>query len=334
MALGFAMIPPAGAATTAAAGDPGSIGIRLVDEPVTAGADPRARVYIVDHLKPGTTIKRRIEVSNATRAATRLALYAAAANIVDGSFLGAASHTPNDLSTWTTVTPSRPEVPAGAKVTATVTIAVPEDAAPGEQYGVVWAEARSAPKAGVTEVSRVGIRLYVSVGPGGPPAANFAIDSLTAERSADGRPMVVADVHNTGGRALDMSGTVNLGAGPGGLSAGPFPATLGVSLGVGDTEPVTLTLDRRLPSGPWDATITLRSGLLERTAKATLTFPDKGAAKAVPTNTSRPVWPYLIGAGVLAVLLALAALMPARRRRRHEPAADTVTTRRQAANAR
>jgi hypothetical protein len=146
MALGFAMVPPAGAATTSAAGNPGSIGIRLVDEPVTAGADPRARVYIVDHLEPGTTIKRRIEVSNATRATTQLALYAAAANIVAGSFLGAASHTPDDLTTWTTVTPSRPEVPAGGKVTATVTIAVPKDAAPGEQYGVVWAEARSAPR--------------------------------------------------------------------------------------------------------------------------------------------------------------------------------------------
>jgi hypothetical protein len=135
---------------------------------------------------------------------------------------------------------------------------------------------------------------------------------------------VVAEVHNTGGRALDMNGTVNLGAGPGGLSAGPFPATLGVSLGVGGTEPVTIVLDRRVPPGPWDATITLRSGLLERTAKATLTFPDKGAAKAVATSTSRPVWRYLVGAGLLVVLLALAAVMLARRRRRHEPAADTA----------
>jgi hypothetical protein len=88
-----------------------------------------------------------------------------------------------------------------------------------------------------------------------------------------------------------------------------------VSLGIGDTEPVTITLDRRLPSGPWDATITLRSGLLERTAKATITFPDTGAAKAVPTSTSRPIWRDLIGAGLLVVLLALAALMLARRAR-------------------
>ena len=174
-------------------------------------------------------------------------------------------------------------------MTATVTITVPRDAAPGEQYGVVWAEARSAPIAGggVTQVSRVGIRLYLSVGPGGPPAADFTIDSLTAKRSPDGRPTVLASVHNTGGRALDMNGTLRLSAGPGGLSAGPFPATLGTTLAIGDTEPVTIALDKRLPAGPWDARITLRSGLLERSARATITFPDTGASP--PVNTTSPV---------------------------------------------
>jgi hypothetical protein len=322
--MSVALIPPAGAATAAAVKDRGSIGIRLVDVPAAARDDPRARVYIVDHLEPGTTITRRIEVSNTTRASTRLALYAAAASITRGSFLGAAAHAPNDLSSWTAVTPGEPEVPAGGTVTATVTIAVPRDAAPGEQYGVVWAEARSAPKAGggVTQVSRVGIRLYISVGPGGPPAANFAIDSLTAERSTDGRPVVVAAVHNTGGRALDMNGTLNLGSGPGGLSAGPFPATLGVSLGIGDTEPVTIILDKQLPAGPWDATITLHSGLLDRTARASLTFPDTGAAKAAPTTTPRPMWQYLLGAGLLVALLAFTALVLATRRRRRESPGD------------
>jgi hypothetical protein len=125
----------------------------------------------------------------------------------------------------------------------------------------VCAEARSAPidGGGVIQVSRVGIRLYLSVGPGGPPAANFTIDSLKARRSPDGRPLVVAMVHNTGGRALDMNGPLQLLAGPGGLSAGPFPATLGVTLAIGDTEPVTIPLDKQLPAGPWNAQITLHS---------------------------------------------------------------------------
>jgi hypothetical protein len=325
LGLSLALVAPASAATRTATNAPGSIGIRLLDAPAASQDDPRARIYIVDHLTPGATIERRIEVSNSGSAAKSLTLYAAAAGISGGSFLGADAHTPNDLTTWTTVSPGKPDVPAGGTVTALVTIAVPEDAAPGEQYGVVWAEARSAAMAGggITQVSRVGIRLYVSVGPGGPPAADFAIDSLTAQRSPDGRPVVVASVHNTGGRALDMNGILELGAGPGGLSAGPFPATLGVTLGIGETEPVTITLDTRLPAGPWDATVTLHSGLLDRTAKATLTFPATGAAKAVPTKSAPSVWLYISSAGLLVVLLPVAAWIVVRVRRRRE-APDAV----------
>ena len=233
LALVVAVAAPASASTaptrTPGASADGSIGVRLVDVPVSAANDPRAQLYIVDHLAPGTVIHRRIEVSNTTPSTAHIVLYAAAASIAKGSFLGADGHTPNDLSTWTSVSPSAPDVPAGGKVTATVTVTVPRDAAPGEQYGVVWAEARSAPVAGggVTQVTRVGIRLYLSVGPGGPPAANFTIGALTAKRATDGRPTVQASVHNTGGRALDMNGTLRLLGGPGGLSAGPFPANLG-----------------------------------------------------------------------------------------------------------
>jgi hypothetical protein len=167
----------------------------------------------------------------------------------------------------------------------------------------------------VTEVNRVGIRLYVSVGPGGAPAANFTIESLTAQRSAQGQPLVVATVHNTGGRALDLSGSLGLSAGPGGLSAGPFPATLGVTLAIGDTEPVTIALDERLPAGPWRARVTLHSGLLERTGQATITFPDAGSSPAVLITSARPIWrAFAALAGVL--ILASGALALALRQRR------------------
>jgi CheY-like chemotaxis protein len=295
----------------------GSIGLRLVDAPVSARDDPRARVYIVDHLAPATVINRRIEVSNSTASAAHIVLYPAAASIEKGSFLGAAGHTANDLSTWTSVAPGEPDVPAGGKVTATVTIAVPADAAPGEQYGVVWAEARSAPNAGggVTQVSRVGIRLYLSVGSGGAPAANFTIDTLTARRSAAGEPTVVASVHNTGGRALDMNGTLDLRGGPGGLSAGPFPATLGTTLAIGATEPVTIALDKALPAGPWDARITLHSGLLEDSASATITFPAAGSSMAVKTTSTRSGWAKTAVALLVGGAVAALALVAFRRRR-------------------
>jgi CheY-like chemotaxis protein len=297
----------------------GSIGIRLVDAPATAREDPRAQIYIVDHLAPGTAITRRIEVSNTTGGNARLRLYAAAASIDKTSFLGAAGDTVNDLSTWTSVVPGEPDVPAGGKLTATVTIAVPADAAPGEQYGVVWAEARSAPSAGggVTQVSRVGIRLYVSVGPGGAPAAAFSIDTLTARRSADGEPTVVAAVHNTGGRALDMNGSMELRNGPGGLNAGPFPASLGTTLAIDATEPVTIVLDKALPAGPWDARITLRSGLLEESAVANLLFPAAGSSVTVNTTSEAAAWPKAALALLVGSVIGVA--LGVRRRRLRAP---------------
>jgi hypothetical protein len=287
----------------------GSIGVQLLDVPLTAYADPRARLYIIDHLHPGTTIHRRIEISNTTTSTVQIVTYPAAATISQGAFVGAAAHTPNELSTWTSVLPGTFEVPSGGHAIATVTIAVPRNAPPGEQYGVVWAETRSPAPAGggITQVSRVGIRLYLSIGPGGAPASDFTINSLTGKRSPDGQPVVVASVQNTGGRALDMSGTLQLSSGPGGLSAGPFAANLGTTLAIGATEPITTVLDKQIPDGPWHALVTLRSGLLQRSARATITFPATGAP-------SSPFLTYLIVAGL--VLLLLVGVVAGRVRRR------------------
>ena len=173
-------------------------------------------------------------------------------------------------------------------------------------------------------MNRVGIRIYLSVGPGGEPASDFVIDSLIAQRIADGTPVVLARVKNTGGRALDMSGSLRLTDGPGALSAGPFPASLGTTLGIGQTAPVTVRLDKQVPDGPWDAKITLRSGLLERSASATIRFP-RGE------GTSQPVKPGSSGwlTKALAALVALALLIVVfwllvRRRRREDLRVDTT----------
>jgi hypothetical protein len=315
------VVAPAGASIAGPrAATTGGIGLQLLDAPVAAGNDPRAQIYIVDHLAPGVVIHRRIEVSNTTASTAHIILYPASATIEDGTFVGAAGHTQNDVSSWTSVYPESVDVAANSSALALVSITVPIDPAPGERYAVVWAEVRSAPVAGggIVQVSRVGIRLYLSVGPGGAPAPDFTIDSLTATRSADGQPTVLASVRNTGGRALDMSGTLKLEAGPSGLSAGPFPATLGTTLAIGDTEGVTFVLDRQLPAGPWDAQITLRSGLLARSARATITFPKVGAALPVKATSTRPGWLYpAAAAGIIVVLsLATATQFHARKRGR------------------
>lgn len=243
---------------------------------------------------------------------------------MNGLFVGAARDTANDLSSWTAVTPDVADVAAGGRSIATVTISVPADAAPGEQYGVVWAEVRSGRGAagGLTQVSRVGIRLYVSVGPGGPPAAEFTIGSLTARRSSAGVPSIVADVHNTGGRALDLAGSVQLTGGPGGLKAGPFPIDLGVTLAIGTTEPVTAVFDHSLPSGPWQVVITLHSGLVEHSARASIVFPNSGSNAPVRTISSGYQWPLVTPFGIAAVLIA-STLVVRRRRGRRAPRGTT-----------
>lgn len=320
--------PPVARAASHALEGPGGIGVRLLDAPTATAEDPRARLYIIDHLAPGSVIERRIEVTNTTAAPAAIGVYAAGASIADGTFVGAAGDTPNELSTWNDVRPATLDLEAGDNASVTVTITVPGDAAPGERYAVVWAEVRSGtPSAsGVEQVNRVGIRQYLSVGPGGPPTADFVIDSLTASRSADGAPLVLATVHNTGGRALDMAGELELHDGPGGLRAGPFPATLGSSLAIGATGQVAIPLDAQVPDGPWDAAITLRSGLLERSAQATLTFPSVGAATPVPVGPDGR-WRLLAVVGLLLLALGL-TLAWAIDRRRHSSLAgvDPPTT--------
>jgi hypothetical protein len=202
-----------------------------------------------------------------------------------------------------------------------VTVKVPADAAPGEQYAAVWAEI-SAPPAdtGIVMVNRIGIRMYLSVGPGNAPASNFTVDSLTAQRAPDRHPVVTAQVHNTGGRALDISGTLSLSDGPGSLSAGPFPAQLGTTLAPGQTTTMTVSLDKQLPDGPWSADLTLKSGLLEKNVQARIQFPpDPGAAAPVvpvaPQKTADYLW-VVIGALVLVAALAIAFLIIVARRRR------------------
>lgn len=98
-------------------------------------------------------------------------------------------------------------------------------------------------------------------------------------------------------------------SGPGGLSAGPFPVDLGTTLAIGESGQAAINLDGRLPDGPWDARLTLRSGLLEHEARATITFPATGAAAAVSTGSTPRGWLTAAAVIILLVLLALAGLL-------------------------
>ncbi|MGB8651176.1 MAG: hypothetical protein WCD35_11000, partial [Mycobacteriales bacterium] len=303
------------------------VGVRLLDAPTARADDPRARVYIVDQVKPGARFTRHVEVANGDPEPMDVLVYPAAAHIADGDFSIDDRSAPGPIPQWVTVSPTHLHLAPGERAPVTVDVAVPSDAPAGEVYGGIVAERPAAATGqGVRVNLRAAIRVYLSVGPGGEPASDFVINSLTAARDRTGRPYVLAQVHNTGGRALDLSGTLRLTDGPGGLSAGPFDARLGTTLGIGQTEPVTVVLDKALPPGPWLATLDLRSGLLRRRAKATITFPVQVGSQAAPVKaTAVPLYKdrgVVSTVAAFLILLVLAALLVlwliAWRRRREE----------------
>lgn len=310
------MVPtvPAGADDS----DPAGIGIKLLEAPTNRRDDPRARAYIVDHLVPGSVIKRRVQVENNTTEQRQVRVYPGGASVGHGAFLFAEDGKPTELTTWTKVEPDKVALKPREKTTVQVTITVPPSAPSGERYGVIWAE--NPPPPGQDQIgtaSKVGIRMYLDIGFGAELPSDFVIESVTPARTPEGRPTLIAHVRNTGARALDMGGNLALTNGPGTPRAGPFPVTLGTTLGQGQSGPVAVHLDRELTDGPWSVSLTLRSGRVERTVNATVTFPAVGMGAPVTVSSGDTPMRVVVSAlGVLA-LLALSGFLLVRVRHRH-----------------
>jgi hypothetical protein len=309
---------PAPSTQSAGGAAVGSLGIRLLDIPADATDDPRAHQYIVDSLQPGTTIQRRIEISNGTAGPLTIAVYPGAAKIEDGSFIGAAPGSQNTLSSRTGVNEDRLLIGAGQSAIDTVTVTIPSDAAPGESYAEVWAQVAS-PGRGISLAARVGIRLYLNVQGNNAPEADFTITTMTALRNDRKQPVVTAMVHNTGGRAIDLSGTLRLSIVSGSLNAGPYDAEIGTTLAPGQSEAVTILPTDALDNGPWNATLEMQSGLLHKSYQAKITFPStqgKGSiAAAHPSSDMTASLLYIIGGLVLLALVAVSMWIAIARRR-------------------
>ena len=328
LAIGVLSIlsPVARAATSSsppdALGPPGSFGVRLVDVPVSEAANPRALRYIIDYLPTGTVIHRRILIANNEAKTARFTVYADAAAITGGEFIGDAGTTANELTTWVSVQHPTVALAPGASVMDMITIAVPPGATRGEHYAVIWVQqtAKAPVRAGessVTEVARVGVRLYVAVGRGGAPPTSFDIVSVSGHLTHARQPVIVAHVNNTGGRAIDLNGSVRLTDGPGGTSTGPFLAQRIVTLAPGQSWNMTFAAPKSLPEGSWRATVTLASGLTKATATTTIQLSAIVDAQAARSPTQ---WTWLALGGVIVALVVATGWYARQHRRRRIPA--------------
>jgi hypothetical protein len=309
-----AVVAASPAVPAGAAADDG-ISIRLLDAPVDRQDDPRARLYVVDHVHPAGVVDRRVEVVNRGTEPVTVHLYADGA-AVDGrgfTFTG-----DDELSSWTSVDPPTLTLAPGAAGHAAVRVEVPANVPDGVALAVVWAELPATTSGGVRTVNRVGVRMYLSVGAGSEPATDFEITTITPRRDDDGRPVIDAEVVNTGGRALDLAGELSLLDGPGGTSAGPFVPGAASTVGVGHRGSVTVALDPALPEGPWRVELSLRSGTVVREAAAVITFPTAAGAagdavEALPPDVARSPFTFLAALLVIAVVLAMLWFLRRRR---------------------
>jgi hypothetical protein len=297
----------------------GSLGTRLLEAPVKRRDDPRARVYIVDHVKPGTTFSRRIEIRNTSPKPQLVSTYPAASRIKDGAWLPEPGRQANELSSWITIDKPEFVAPPRSRTTIKATIAVPDDVKPGERYAVIWSSVASpkpGPTANVQLINRVGIRVYLDVGQGEERASDFEISDIRAGRTDDGHPRVRATVANTGGRALEVGGSLSLADGPAGQRTDPVRSRIVANLSPGDTASIDFVLDDELPDGPWGATLVLEGGKVRHTATATLTFPRMNGVWGLAADLDAPLPLALSVATGLAAVAALALVVTYRRTRR------------------
>jgi hypothetical protein len=281
--------------------------------------DPRARAYIVDNLAAGTTIQRRISLRNDSDDFQNVRIYAAGARVAGSSFVPAGKDKRNELSRWISPAVENLTIAPHTKSTDLITIAVPKGTSSGERFAAIWAEVRSTsatPGGGmITGVSRVGIRVYLSVGTGSGPRTAFTVTSMHAHRAADDRVVITAKVTNTGGRAIDVNGKLSLTDGPDSLRAGPFALEHVVTLAEGQSGRVSVPLSKGLPRGPWTATITAKSGTATEKLSAKITFPAAGSQHSSLGVIQPPNWWLLIGVIAVLCLIPPAAALSRKRRR-------------------
>lgn len=142
----------------------GGIGIGLINVPESFAKYPNSGEWILERLIPSKITTREFQVINSTDKPMFVVIYPGAATNLNGNFVGAPRGVANELTSWMTITPQSAKIQAHQTIYGRVTINVPSDALPSMQFGLIWAQTTVGTSAGVTQVNRVGIRMYDPVG--------------------------------------------------------------------------------------------------------------------------------------------------------------------------
>lgn len=179
--------------------------------PVNAGGD-----YFDLTLSPGDTRQIDVEIHNTGTAAGRVSIYTAnvTTRVNGGVAAGLAEETTSGPSLWLDLVEETVSLEAAATVTKTLTIRVPDDAAPGEHMmSIVVQEASdnvntdSASGVELKTVSRQALPILITLPGTITPALNLGSVEHTV---AGGRSVVVFTASNTGNVRIRPTGDVTI----------------------------------------------------------------------------------------------------------------------------
>lgn len=183
-----AVMPPA-----AVAADNGEWAV-VPTPPDNPGPVPRLSFFL--EASPGGAVTDQVRVQNLTEAPLTFRIYGADAfnTEVDGGFgLRQATDEQTDIGAWTVIDVDDVTVPPLTQADIPFTIAVPDDATPGDHVGGIVALAlnadtsQKAENLDVTVQRAVGARIYLRVN--GPTIPGLALDNVTLASSAKLLPL-------------------------------------------------------------------------------------------------------------------------------------------------
>lgn len=284
------------------------------------GAGEDGRVAIEHELDPGESIEEHVIVRNLGASDVVFSLSAADGFYTEaGRFdMLASDQESTGAGTWIAM-PDDVEIPAGGSAVIPFTIAVPENAGPGDHAAGVAASVISVKTddsgaTGVGVESRVGVKVITRVAGAISPA--FVVGDVRTDYRVDANPFeagelaVTFDVENTGNARMDAAGTLDIA---GQQVVFPAEGQRPQVLLPGETRSFTLTL-----TGVWPLVF-----LAGEVTVAPIAASLDGETIAVVSSTSSVTvwampWPQLLLVAGLALLVSALLWNRIRSRRRVE----------------